>query len=118
MLALAFAYLVLGTDGAGHRGSKVSLDKIRLHWKLLSFQVAVRGSPDLEQAQMDAGTILPGSVYRVVFFPTGPVVDGSEVRKKRIKITQTYSLFVDAANRLVLVREAAELHWRKGILRI
>jgi hypothetical protein len=116
VLALAFAYLVLGTDGAGHLGSKLSLDKIRLHWKLLSFQVAVHGSPELEQAQIDAGTILPGSVYRVVFFPSGPVVDASDFRKKRIKITEKYSLFVDAANRLVLVREAAEHHWRKGIL--
>ena len=128
ILALAYAYRVLGALRTGNKKSGVPLDGTkgeRQFWKLLSFQRTLQGTPELEKAQMDAETYLPGNVYRSVFFPVavkngkptdGPVGPGSDFRTKRIPLTELYFLFVDPENRLVLVRPEKQPKWKKGLL--
>src|SRR5439155_23730650 len=130
VLALAYAYLALGAERTGDTTTPVVIrrrgrDGEAVFWKLFSFQVTPRGTPELQQAQLDAGTVLTGAaIYRLVLFPVavkpngkptpGPVEDAPDIRKKRIRITRKYLLFADPANRMVLLREQAEAKWRKG----
>lgn len=136
ILAMAFSYLVLGAERTGNhsqpvriwnrRGPKRGTGE-RLFWKLISFQIILRGTPELQQAQIDASTVLAGAdIYRLVMFPVA--VDGKGVptdnrviqaphpAKKRILITRLYTLLADPVNRLVLLKEQNELRWRKGTL--
>jgi hypothetical protein len=76
------------------------------------------GAPELEQAQQDTHTHLPGDVYRCVFFPDAPVHPAPDHRKMRLAITTRFFLLIDPANRLVLVREQSQTTWRKGTVLI
>jgi hypothetical protein len=133
VLAMAFAYLVLGAERTGNHATPMVLwdsDKEtgeRQFWKLLSFQITPRGTPELQQAQMEAGIVLPGlEIYRLVLFPVavtakgkptnGPVVAAPNFTRKRIMITTKFFLFVDPAQRLVLVKQQDDPRWRKGTL--
>jgi hypothetical protein len=99
----------------------------RRYWKALSLQLTLRGAADHQQAQIDAGTGLPGiAVYRLVPLPAavdaagastvGPVMDVPDFRKERIPITKKSLVFADPTNRLVLLREQATPKWQKGTL--
>jgi hypothetical protein len=138
VLALAFAYLALGrerdpggTDPVVIRtfrgGRVVRRESEACFWKILSFQITPRGTPELQQAQLDAETVLPGLfIYRLELFPVavdasgipspGPVIDAPDFRKKRIQITEKYTLFADPANRLILLRKEGQPKWKTGSL--
>jgi hypothetical protein len=134
IMALALAYLALGTERVPKRTAPVLIRKFRndgivrrdseaCFWKLLSFQVAPRGIPELQQAQLDAQTVLPSAfVYRLELFPVavltngepseGPVIRAPDIHKKRIRITERFILFVDPETRLALLRSDRRPKWR------
>jgi hypothetical protein len=116
VLAAAFAYLVLGAERTGDTTNPVPLKAERRLWKMLSFLAVTPGSPELAQAQQDTHTLLPGDVYRCVFFPAAPVKPAPDHRKKRLAVGTRFFLLVDPANRLVLVRGQSQTAWRKGTL--
>jgi hypothetical protein len=115
VLAAAFAYLALGFERTGAIIPATRLKPERTHWKMLSFQNVAHGTPELERARQDAQVLLAGDVYRIELFPRGRVqsVPGN-VRKKRVRITQRFVLFVDPTHREAAVREGSQLHWHKG----
>jgi hypothetical protein len=145
VMAMAYAYLALGAERTGNYQTPVSLvDQDskqgpifgeRRFWKLLSFQSVLRGSPELEQAQADAGAVLTGPVYRLTLFPVqvdangqpgdGPVLAAPDFRKRWIPITKEFVLFVDPSRIptappglppevVVLLREDNASRWRRG----
>jgi hypothetical protein len=117
VLAAAFAYLALGFERTGAIISAKTLTTERGHWKMLSFQNVAQGTPELERARLDAQVLLPGNIYRIEFFPKPkgkPLDVPGNFRKKRLRITQRFVLFVDPVSREAAVREASQLHWHKG----
>jgi hypothetical protein len=137
VLAMAFAYLAVGAERTGNQTTPVRLADFRddqgkrqpgerRFWKLISFRLVSHGTPELELAQQQAQTTLPGDVYRFALLavaldangkPTnGPVLDAPNFLKKRIAVTRKFLVFVDPVNQRALVKEQSETAWRKGIL--
>jgi hypothetical protein len=115
VLAAAFAYLALGFERTGAKIDPATLSKERLRWKMLSFQKVFQGTPELEQAKVDARVMLPGDVYRLEFFPAAkPKLVPGDFRKQRIEITKRYLLFVDPASREAAAREKSQMTWHEG----
>jgi hypothetical protein len=115
VLAGAFAYLALGFERTGALIDPRSLRKERGQWKLFSFLNVLQGAPELEQAKLDAGVLLPGDVYRLEFFPAQRSVKvPGNFRKRRIEITQRFVLFVDPISREIAVKERSAVRWHKG----
>jgi hypothetical protein len=104
VLAMALTYRVLG----GNRNS----------WFLLSFVRVLPGTPELQQAQADAATVLSGIVYRCEIFrinstqPSQP----SSFRRRLLPINDRHFLFVDPQNRLVLQRRDTQMLWTRAIV--
>jgi hypothetical protein len=104
VLAMALTYRVLG----GNRNS----------WFLLSFLRVLPGTPELQQAQADAATVLSGIVYRCEIFrinstqPSQP----SSFRRRLLPINDRHFLFVDPQNRLVLQRRDTQILWTRAIV--
>jgi hypothetical protein len=119
VFAAALAYLALGAGTTAHPRPIALADLAgeRAKWKMLSFQSAVHGAPELEQARQQAGVTFPGDVYRMELYPAGAVesVPGN-FRRKRIAMKQRYFLFVDPGSREVAVRERSQSTWHKGLL--
>lgn len=114
VLAMAIAYRALHFERVGKPLQPDQLRDERVEWKVLSFQMTPRGTPELLQAQQDAKTVLLGDVYRVVVFAKGDVLDTPNPQKKWIALTDQIFLFVDPVNELVLLRKQSETRWRKG----
>lgn len=145
VMALAYTYLALGAERTGNHQTPISLVNKkspqgmiigeRRFWKLFSFQAVIRGSPELEQAQAEAGAVLTGPVYRLTLFPVqvdangqpgdGPVLAAPDFRKRWIPISKEFVVFVDPSRIpaaapglppevVVLLREDTAPRWRRG----
>jgi len=68
VFAGAIAYLALGFERSGSVISPNTLRKERSNWKMLSFQKATHGTPELEQAKQQARVLLAGPVFRMELF--------------------------------------------------
>jgi hypothetical protein len=113
--AAAYAYLALGFERTGKEIAPRRLRSERMQWKMLSFQEVAQGTPELEQAKLEAGVSLAEDVYRMEFFPKGKVeVVPGNVRRKRIAMKKRYYLFVDPARREAAVRERSQSSWHRG----
>jgi hypothetical protein len=138
VLAMAFAYLVAGAERTGNTITPVRLTDFRdaegkkqpgerRYWKLFSFRTVARGTPELELAQQQAHTVLPGDVYRFELIevaldkgkPTdGPVIPAPSFLKKRIPVDKLLLIFVDPANQRALVQKQGDVLWRVGTIAI
>lgn len=100
VLSMALAYKAVG--------------KKRKSWLLLSFERVSPGETEFQQAQQEAKANLPGRPYRFEMFSNGKVtVSPTNFRRRRIKITNRRTLFVDPENRLVLMK-AQNGKWTKA----
>ena len=89
------------------KGSKQS-------WLLLSFTRVSPGDTEFQGAQQQAQLTLPGRVYRFEMFSNGVFKDSpDDFRRRRIKITNRRTLFVDPENRLTLIK-VLNGAWQKG----
>ena len=117
VLSMAFCHLVLHVERTGMKKLPKNLLSERSRWIVLSFQSTSLGAPELVEAQREANTILPGRTYRVLAFEKADLDKSNpNPRRPRILIREKYFLFVDPANRLVLVRRDSESSWRRGTL--
>jgi hypothetical protein len=102
VLAMAYAYRVLPLTPND--------------WFVLSFRRLGAGDPELQRAQVDASTVLPGIVFRIDAFRASEKterVSPTDVRKRLLPITDRRFLIVDPQNRHVLHRRAADALWRR-----
>jgi hypothetical protein len=100
VLSMALAYKVVG--------------KKKNDWLLLSFQRVTPGDTELLQAQQQAKVTLPGRSYRFELFSKGKfTVPANNFRRRRVKITNLRTLFVDPENRIVLLK-VHNGQWVKG----
>lgn len=91
-----------------------AVGKSKEDWLLLSFQRVTPGDAELLQAQQQAKITLPGRSYRFELFSNGKfTVPQNNFRRRRIKITNRRTLFVDPENRLVLIK-VQNGPWAKG----
>jgi hypothetical protein len=98
---MAFVYNVLGGRA--------------LDWVVLSFRAVLHGDPELEQAQVDGQTVLPGDVFRFeVYERLQSTRSPHDFRRRRIPITNKHYFLVDPANHRVLRRPADQLRWRRA----
>jgi hypothetical protein len=119
VFAAALAYLALGAETATPPAPipPSRLARERARWKLLSFQKALHGSPELEQARQQAGLTFSGDVYRMELYPAGAVLDvAGDFRRKRIAMKKRFFLFVGPDSREVAVRERSQTTWHRGQL--
>jgi hypothetical protein len=117
--AAALAHLALGAEKK-HPPAPIkpgNLSRERPTWKMLSFQQAAHGAPEMEQARQQAGITLRGNVYRMEFFPDDEVEDVPQnFQRKRIAMKKRYFLFVSPDSREVAIRERSDVTWHKGLL--
>ena len=117
VLGMAFCHLVLHVERTGRKQLVKNLKHERSLWTILSFRSTSLGDPELVQAQTSANVVLPGRSYWVVAFLRDKLDrTNPNPRRPRMPITEKYFLFVDPANRLVLVRRDSETTWRQGTL--
>jgi len=114
VLAMALAYATLHFERKKEPLKGTELPKWRTSWKVLSFQAVPHGTPELVQAQQDAGIVLLGDVYRIHIFQQAKVQDSPDFRRKRVPLTNLFFFFVDPGSQLVLIREETERKWKKG----
>ena len=116
VLAAALTYLNLGAERVPDPHKRLHLRNERALWKVLSFQSAIPGNPELAQAEKDAGTTLSPDVYRCDLFrpDTQATNSTSSVFRKRIKIKNRYLVFVSPSQRTVLLKKQSGRKWRKG----
>jgi hypothetical protein len=101
ILAMALVHRALGGD--------------RNDWFLLSFTQVLPGTPELQQAQIDAATTLPGTVYRCDIFrlkPTQPAP--TSFRRRLLPVNDRHFLLVDPQHRLVLQRRDTQQLWTQA----
>jgi hypothetical protein len=100
VLSMALAYKAVG--------------KTKDAWLLLSFLRVTPGDTELLQAQKQAKVTLPGRSYRFELFSNGNfTTPANNFRRRRVKITNRRTLFVDPDNRLVLMK-VQNGPWVKG----
>ena len=91
-------------------------------WFLLSFQRVSPGDPELQQAQIDASTVLPGVTYRFDIFRIDPPNSSqpslTSFRRKLLPVHDRRLLFVDPEHRLVLLRRSAQALWNRAIVNV
>lgn len=91
VLSMALAYRAVGGD--------------KQSWLLLSFQRVTPGDTEFQAAQQQAQRTLPGRVYRFEMFSNGEFKDSPDgFSRRRVKITNRRTLFVDPENRLALIK--------------
>lgn len=91
VLSMALAYRAVG--------------KKKENWLLLSFQRVTPGDAELQGAQQQARVTMPGRSYRFEMFSNGKfMVPKNDFRRRRVKITNRRTLFVDPENGLVLLK--------------
>ena len=74
-------------------------------WLLLSFSRVTPGDAEFQTAQQQAQLTLHGRVYRFEMFSNGAFsVPQTDFRRRRIRITNRRTLFVDPENRLALIK--------------
>jgi hypothetical protein len=107
VLAMAFTYVVAGGDPN--------------QWFVLSFRRVQPGDPELQKAQIDSSTVLPGIVYRFDIFRADQSTErpsSVSFRKRLLPITSRRFFLVDPNNRLVLQRRATQTVWARAILNL
>jgi len=107
VLAMAFIYAVLASNPNGRF--------------VLSFLRVQPGDPELQQAQIDTSTVLPGTVYRARLFTASDATElpsPTDFRKRLLPIRDERFLLVDPINRIVLDRPAAQKFWAKRALNV
>jgi hypothetical protein len=107
LLAMAFVYRVVG-------GSPDS-------WFVLSFRRLAPGDPELQQAQIDASSVLPGTAYRFDVSRSNASqerVSPSSFRRRLMPLTNRRFLVVDPRNRIVLQRRANQPVWARATLTV
>jgi hypothetical protein len=118
VLALALTYLNLGAERISNAHERLPLKEERALWKVLSFQSTILGTPELAQAEKDAGATLSGDVYRCdLYRPDTPatVIDSpSDVFRKRVEINNRFLVFMSPSQRVVLLKAQGDRTWRKG----
>ena len=117
VFAMALTYLNLGAERIPDPSKRLPLDKERKLWKLLSFVSTIPGTPDLAQAEKEAGTTLSSDVYRCELYrPETRVVNSpTDIFRKRIEIRNRFYIFVSPSRRIVLLKEeGSKKKWRKG----
>ncbi|MDT4965739.1 MAG: hypothetical protein QOJ64_476 [Acidobacteriota bacterium] len=79
--------------------------KKKSDWLLISFQRVTPGDTEFQQAQQQAKATLPGRPYRFEMCSTGELQEApNNFRRRRIKVTNRRTLFVDPDNRIVLLK--------------
>jgi hypothetical protein len=118
VLALAVTYLNLGAERIPDPAKRLPLKEERSLWKLLSFVPAIPGTPELAQAEKEAGLTLSPSVYRCdLYRPSNEAMDSpTDVFRKRIKIENRFFVYVSSSLRMVLLKEQNGARWRKGMV--
>jgi hypothetical protein len=103
VLAMALVYQVLERNPS-----------LGYKWVVLSFRSLFRHRPaELENAQLDAGTVLHGDVYWFELCPREEVVPSPEdFRRRRMLVTCKEHFFVDPLHRRVLRLACGESHWK------
>ena len=107
VLSMAFIYAVLADDPN--------------NWFVLSFLRVEPGNQELQQAQIDASTVLPGTVYRADVFSATEATEQmspTNFRKRLLPIRDEHFLLVDPMNRIVLERPAAQTIWARRTLTV
>jgi hypothetical protein len=107
ILAMAFTYAVIGGDP----------NKLFV----LSFRRLSTGDSELQQAQIDTSTVLPGTAYRIDLFradATTEIKSASDFRKRLLPITDRRLFIVDPKSRLVLQRRANQALWARATLNL
>jgi hypothetical protein len=105
VLAMAFVYRVVG----GHPDS----------WFVLSFGRMAPGNTELQQAQIDSSSVLPGVVYRFEISRSNVAqeqVSPSNFRRRIMPITDRRLLIIDPRNRIVLQRRVNQPVWARATL--
>lgn len=80
----------------------------RENFAVLSFRHTTPGETELVQAQAQAGTALPGRAYRFETFRRGALSPAKDPRKRRMRIVDPCTLFVDPEHRRVLISRAGD----------
>ncbi len=86
---------------------------------VLSFRALGAGDPELQQAQIDASTVLPGPAYRVDLMRGGADTEQAhptDFRKRLLPIVDRRFLLVDPSNRIALQRGANQARWTQAVL--
>src|SRR5262249_10199465 len=104
VLAMALVNLVLGPPREWPK------------WVVLSFQVVPLGTPEIEQAQIDAGTVLKGTVYQFAVFRAGTPRKTADFRRRHVKITNKRLFLVDPVNRIVLSSRPGT-RWQREVVK-
>jgi hypothetical protein len=107
VLAMAFTYAVLGGN--------------QNRWFVLSFRSLLAGDTELQKAQIDASTVLPGTVYRFDVFQADESTEKpsvSDFRRRLLPIFDRSFLMVDPRNRIVLQRRDEQPVWSRAVLTI
>jgi hypothetical protein len=102
VLAMAIVYRVLG-------GNKNS-------WFVISFLRLAPGNAELQQAQIDASSVLHGVAYRFDICRSSPdqeQISPSNFRRRLMPVTNRRFLMIDPANRIVLQRCADQQVWAR-----
>jgi hypothetical protein len=100
VLSMALAYEAVG--------------KSKEDWLLLSFQRVTPGDVEAQQAQQQAKVTLPGRSYRFEMFSKGSfTTPANNFRRRRVKITNRRTLFVDPENKRVVMK-VQNGPWVKG----
>jgi hypothetical protein len=88
---------------------------------VLSFRRLPSGDGELQQAQIDTSTVLPGSAYRIDLFRSDASMEQAsptDFRKRLLPVTSRQVFIVDPKNRLVLQRRANQPLWARATLHL
>jgi hypothetical protein len=105
VLAMAYTYVVVGGNPNV--------------WFVLSFRRLQTGDGELQQAQIDTSTVLPGIAYRLDLFRADETTEQpspTSFRKRLLPITDRRLFLVDSINRIVLQRKASQAIWARATL--
>ena len=86
---------------------------------VLSFRRLATGDGELQQAQIDTSTILPGTAYRIDLFRADlstEINSPTDFRKRLLPIIDRRLFIVDPKSRLVLQRRANQALWSRASL--
>jgi len=91
VLSMARVYITLG-----------AIDQGRGLWGVISFKKVPKNDNELQQAEVQSGESLQGTVYRFVLFRHGQTTTSpNNFKKKRVSIRETATLFADPIKILV-----------------
>jgi hypothetical protein len=103
----------------GYRALKARIAKQKSAWIVLSFRRAIAGSPQLTEAEQEARTTLPGSVFHVVAMrharPKGgnplPLSNQDGEFRIRLPLRDPREMLIDPENNRVLLRREGK-RWK------